>query len=169
MMHDYRGRKVIHHGGATDGMGSFVGLVPEERLGVVVLQNTSQSPLLSFLGFHIIDSFLGEPADEWPDLKAIGAPAPGGAPEEGSPGTPPSLPLARYAGVYHHPMYEQVTVAVEQGNLVLRFDRSLSSMWDRVFGSQLDASFQVGTAGISELSIQHFGTFTRLQDAPSTG
>lgn len=36
---DYRGRKLVAHGGAIDGFRAVVGLVPEERLGVVVLSN----------------------------------------------------------------------------------------------------------------------------------
>src|SRR2546430_14758382 len=36
---DYRGRKLVSHSGALDGMRSIVMLVPEERLGIVVLSN----------------------------------------------------------------------------------------------------------------------------------
>ncbi len=188
MMHDYRGKKVVHHGGATDGMGSFVGLVPEEDLGVVVLHNKSQSRLLTLLGYRIIDAYLGVPASEWTSLEPISYPRrPRVEASEGPAGTAPSLPLASYTGVYHHPVYEHVEVELDQGSLVLsfdlypratlkhrdqdtftmRFNRSISSMWDRVFGRELDVTFHVGAdAAVSKLSIRLFGDFTRVQGDP---
>jgi CubicO group peptidase (beta-lactamase class C family) len=181
MMHDYRGKKVLHHGGATDGMGAFIGLVPEQDLGVVVLQNTSQSPLLSLLGYRIIDAYLGVPASEWTSLEPISSPARPGAERPEGPVSAPSLPLASYTGVYHHPIYEHVEVALEHGSLVLsfdlypratlehrdqdtftmRFDRSISSMWDRVFGQELEVTFRIDADAVSNLSIRLFGDFTR--------
>src|SRR3954447_21509802 len=38
-MRDYRGRKIVSHGGALTGMLSTVQLVPEEHLGIVLLTN----------------------------------------------------------------------------------------------------------------------------------
>src|SRR4029078_13052554 len=34
---DYRGKKVVEHGGAIDGMRAGVAMIPEEKLGVVIL------------------------------------------------------------------------------------------------------------------------------------
>ncbi|MCP4661737.1 MAG: DUF3471 domain-containing protein [bacterium] len=155
---------------------------------MVVLQNTSQSPLLSLLGYRIIDAYLGAPASEWTSLEPMGYSArPRAETPEGPVGTAPSLPLASYTGVYHHPVYEHVEVELEQGSLVLsfdlypratlehrdqdtftmRFNRSISSMWDRVFGRELDVTFHVDAdAAVSELSIRLFGDFTRVQGDP---
>src|SRR4030095_12707336 len=36
---DFRGRKLVEHGGAIDGMRSEVAMLPEEKLGVVILTN----------------------------------------------------------------------------------------------------------------------------------
>ena len=56
---DYRGRLVVRHGGGLDGMFSFTGLIPEERLGVVVLTNLEDHDLDTALVYHILDAYLG--------------------------------------------------------------------------------------------------------------
>lgn len=42
---DWKGKKVIHHGGNIDGFNSMVALIPEENLGFVMLTNVSDSSL----------------------------------------------------------------------------------------------------------------------------
>jgi CubicO group peptidase (beta-lactamase class C family) len=191
MMHDYRGRKIVHHGGATDGMGAFVGLVPEERLGVVVLHNTTQSPLLTLLFYGIVDSYLGVPAGEWTKLGPPRRPArPRGETPESSAGRTASLPLDAYAGVYNHPIYERVEVVYDHGDLALKFDLypratlehtdldtfrmrfedNMSSMWDMVFGRESYVSFHVDAdGGVDQLSMSIFGGFTRVEGATTIG
>jgi CubicO group peptidase (beta-lactamase class C family) len=185
MLRDYRGRKVVYHGGATDGMGSIIAMVPEENLGVVILQNTSQYPLLTLLTDRIIDAYLGTPASEWTSLEARGPRERPGRDTSQAPVGEPSLPLDSYAGIYHHPIFEHVEVALEQGNLVLsfdlypkatlehsardrfilRFERAISSMWDLVFGDALDAKFHVDAgADVTKLSISAFGEFARVEN-----
>src|SRR5262249_16316729 len=36
---DYRGRKLVEHGGAIDGMRAEVAMIPEEKVGLVILTN----------------------------------------------------------------------------------------------------------------------------------
>jgi CubicO group peptidase (beta-lactamase class C family) len=186
MMHDYRGKKIVHHGGATDGMGAFVGLVPEEKLGVAILHNTTQSPLLTLLFYGIVDSYLGVPAAERTKLgppRRRARPQPVETPEISDRRTP-SLPLEGYAGVYSHPIYERVEVEFDHGNLVLdfdlypratlehtdqdtfkmRFEEEMPSMWDLVFGREFYVSFHVDADdGVDELSLSIFGDFTRVE------
>ena len=52
-LHDYRGRKVVEHGGAIDGMRAQVAMMPEEKLGLVVLTNMNGSilPLAIMYGY----------------------------------------------------------------------------------------------------------------------
>lgn len=44
-LREWRGRKVAEHGGNIDGFNALVALMPEERLGFVMLTNVSGSPL----------------------------------------------------------------------------------------------------------------------------
>ena len=42
---DWKGKKVVQHGGNIDGFNSMVALLPEENLGFVMLTNVSASSL----------------------------------------------------------------------------------------------------------------------------
>lgn len=55
---DHNGRMLVSHGGGYDGMYSQVMLVPEEKLGIVVLTN-SMTGLSSALANTIVDEFMG--------------------------------------------------------------------------------------------------------------
>jgi CubicO group peptidase (beta-lactamase class C family) len=44
-LREWQGRKVVEHGGNIDGFNALVALMPEERLGVVMLSNVTASPL----------------------------------------------------------------------------------------------------------------------------
>src|SRR3989442_14485381 len=64
---DYRGRKLVSHGGAIDGFRALVGLVPEERLGVVVLSNGGElgRALTNALFLRVVDAYLGGAPTDW--------------------------------------------------------------------------------------------------------
>ena len=104
---DYRGRLVVEHGGAYDGMYSQVVLVPEERLGFVVLTN-SMTSIGSALKYVVIDRVLGGGDRDWSRDLLDRAKARENAHEqslakterERLTDTRPSHPLADYAGTY---------------------------------------------------------------------
>lgn len=126
-LNDYKGRKVVSHGGGYDGMFSRVVLVPEEDLGVVVLTN-SMTGVTSAITNRVLDLYLGGDARDWNEVLRTRAEE--AATREAArraevvqqtvPGTQPSLPLAAYAGTYGGAMYGDAEVAVEDGGLVLR-------------------------------------------------
>ena len=126
-LHDYQGRKIVSHGGAYDGMYSQVLLVPEERLGVVVLTN-SMTGIASGLANRIADAYLEVAAKDWSTILLERERASDQRERERRAAvvrqtvanTRPSLPLASYAGTYGGPLYGNVTVAQENGRLVLR-------------------------------------------------
>ncbi|HEX5870424.1 MAG TPA: serine hydrolase domain-containing protein, partial [Longimicrobium sp.] len=64
-MQDYRGRKLTMHTGSIDGMTALVAMVPEEKLGLVVLINLDHAELRHALMYRIIDAYLGGPARDW--------------------------------------------------------------------------------------------------------
>lgn len=125
---DYHGRKLVGHGGAYDGMYSQVMLVPEERLGIVVLTN-SMTSFGSALTYSLLDQFLtGSVTRNWSEemrgrfaesqrefrARIERAITPVAA------GTKPSHPLAAYAGTFRCPMYGDCRIEVEGESLVLR-------------------------------------------------
>lgn len=125
---DYRGRKVMTHGGGYDGMFSRVALVPEEGLGVVVLTN-SMTSLPVALTYRILDAYLGGEARDWTgeylerakESRQRTAERRRKFAEERVEGTSPSLPLEDYTGTYGGPMYGDARVTLEDGHLVVSF------------------------------------------------
>jgi len=124
---DYRHRFVAEHGGAADGMFSHVTIVPEEKLGFVILTN-SDTGISSALSYVILDAFLGGDGRDWSRLflaRANQGAEMRRAERERTeqarvPGTKPSRALDRYEGRYVSTLYGDATVALENGALVLR-------------------------------------------------
>jgi CubicO group peptidase (beta-lactamase class C family) len=56
---DYHSRKMVEHGGAGYGMSAKIAMLPEERLGLIILLNTTYtSQLFEAIKFRIFDSYL---------------------------------------------------------------------------------------------------------------
>jgi CubicO group peptidase (beta-lactamase class C family) len=124
---DYHGRKAVGHGGALDGMLSQVGMIPSERLGIVVLTN-SETPLAAILVNRIFDIFLGVTPRDWSG-EALARAKTNEANEKLEaqkieaariPNTKPSLALGSYAGRYTGALYGDATVANENSKLIVR-------------------------------------------------
>ncbi|HEY0377587.1 MAG TPA: serine hydrolase [Pyrinomonadaceae bacterium] len=134
---DYHGRKVASHGGGLDGMISQVAMMPEEKLGVVILSN-SETPLPSFMANKVFDVFLGVPQRDWSAelltrTKAAKEAERGEEQKleaERAKDTKPSLALEKYAGTYTGAMYGDAKVVLENGRLVLRLTPSPNFVGD---------------------------------------
>jgi CubicO group peptidase (beta-lactamase class C family) len=108
---DYRGRKIVLHGGSW---GAMVAMMPEERLGVVVLSNLDLESLPGLLMYDVFDAYVVGPEAAWNRDKRqatwLDNEPPGHAyrprdeakarlEETRTPGTRPSLSLEKYAGL----------------------------------------------------------------------
>ncbi len=130
-VYDYYGRKIINHSGGLDGMLSYTVLIPEEKVGFLVLTN-SESSAFSIMMNKIRDVFVGAPKRDWnTEVKAqTDAGKKADADEKAKvdaarvKDTKPSLALAQYAGTYGDKLYGDVTIAEENGKLVMRFGPS---------------------------------------------
>ena len=65
ILHDYHGRKIVQHGGNIDGMHALVGLMPEEKTGLVILTNLGGNFLTYALMYRVFDAFLKNPPKDW--------------------------------------------------------------------------------------------------------
>ncbi len=129
---DYRGHKVVSHSGGLAGMVSRVRMIPDLKLGIVVLTNQEVRGAGEAITFHAIDYYLNAPATDW--ISAFRTVAEQELAEtEGverkqsaarNTDSKPSLPLAKYAGRYKDAWYGEVTIAIEGGKPVLRFSRT---------------------------------------------
>lgn len=61
---DYKGERVITHGGATDGFNTFAYLVPNQNLGVIVVTNTFNN-FGSAVFYTLLDAFLDREERNW--------------------------------------------------------------------------------------------------------
>jgi len=124
---DYRGERLIHHGGNIDGMSALVAMLPEHDLGVVVLTNLNGSAAPMAVANEIFDAYLGHDDHDWPaaareftnTIEKTQDQAKAQAEAERIEGTSPSLPLADYAGEYGHDYYGKLTITLEDDALVL--------------------------------------------------
>ena len=61
---DYKGKRVITHGGATDGFNTAMYLLPELDLGIIVVGNTFNS-LGTAVAYQVMDAYLGGNDIDW--------------------------------------------------------------------------------------------------------
>ncbi|MEZ5428278.1 MAG: serine hydrolase [Pyrinomonadaceae bacterium] len=113
-LQDWKGKRVVQHGGNIDGFNSMVALIPEENVGFVMLTNVSASSLGSELMPIVWSSLLEELPDE---NRAVSAEA------------------RKEVGTYH---FEQagfdIEVEVEDGQLVAKVPNQPTYVLEKVEG-----------------------------------
>jgi CubicO group peptidase (beta-lactamase class C family) len=122
------GRRLVSHSGGVDGYRTLLTLVPEERLGVIVLSN-SETSITHAITHQILAAMWGSPAGDWVNVYATASAdwfaetSRRQAEKDNNRvlATQPSLPLAAYAGRYASPLVEWVEVTPTADGLTLRF------------------------------------------------
>jgi CubicO group peptidase (beta-lactamase class C family) len=126
---DYRGVKVIQHGGAVFGVLAFVVLVPERDLGIALMINSEDVDVMRGLGYELLDHYLGFEARDWvadfgtwnKQRLAGGLAALEGAGKAARKDSRPSLPAAGYAGDYADAWYGPIAISERDGKLRIDF------------------------------------------------
>jgi CubicO group peptidase (beta-lactamase class C family) len=182
-MQNYKGRKAVHHGGSIDGMRALVGMLPEERLGVVVLTNLNPSSVDEGIMFRVFDEYLGGEKRDWSkdmleQFRAAvrrGEEATRTAQSQRVANTKPSLALGQYAGTYADSAYGEAKVEEDYGKLVIRIGRLTGDLehwhydtfrvtWRNPARSTALATFQLDRRGTaSGLSVPGFPQLSRRQ------
>jgi CubicO group peptidase (beta-lactamase class C family) len=155
VIQDYRGREIRQHGGNIDGMSALAAVIPEEKLGIVVLTNANGSPMPSIASYRAIDALLAQPARDWSaEYMKVRTKNLARAKEteqkklaQRATGTKPSLSLDKYVGVYVDSMYGDVQI--------------------KQSGERLLASY--GTMFDGELEHWHYDTFRATWKARNMG
>ncbi len=65
IVQDYRGKKLVMHGGAIDGFRAHLTLVPEARLGIGLLSNLDGGLANLAISNSLVDLLLGLPTRDW--------------------------------------------------------------------------------------------------------
>jgi CubicO group peptidase (beta-lactamase class C family) len=131
---DYRGHKLITHTGGLPGYVSRVAMLPDRKVGVAVLTNMESGAAFNALAWTVLDHLLGAPPHDWVgayetlDGRAMArmAAADSAAAAARDTASRPSLPLDRYARTYRDAWYGDITIAMENGALVMRFGHTPS-------------------------------------------
>jgi CubicO group peptidase (beta-lactamase class C family) len=131
-LNDYRGYKLVWHTGGLSGMVSRVTMVPELKLGVIVLTNQEAGAAFSSITMAILDEYMKAPPTDWiaaydgaaKQREKSAAEVMKKASGTRDTTSEPSLPLKGYAGRYRDPWYGDVTIKEEGGKLVMRFTHS---------------------------------------------
>ncbi|MBK7561524.1 MAG: serine hydrolase [Chitinophagaceae bacterium] len=129
-LEEYAGRKIVAHTGGVNGFVTSVCLVPEEKLGIIVLTNTDANNFYEALRNEIEDAYLGLPyrnysnvyrSYQWADeeqkakeYKVIR--------DSIALNPKTDLPLTAYAGDYMHSVYGKMNIKIEAGKLIMRFE-----------------------------------------------
>ena len=131
MVQDYRGHKVIQHGGGTQGFRAVVVLIPEKNTGFAIVNNSEDNELVPGLHYELLDHYLGLPKHDWPkafrdffaERNKAGLEAQKAADAQ-RPKSLPTLPLASYAGSYSDPWYGPIAIAETGGQLAIDFKQT---------------------------------------------
>jgi len=128
---DYRGHKLLEHGGAVDGFRARIMLLPKEKIGIVLLTNVEETAVVNALGNKLLDHLLKLEKKDWDDCfaqdrkKAEDAHKAFVARQAATQmkGTKPSRGLEDYVGDYEDTAYGLLKIALDDGKLVLNWSR----------------------------------------------
>ena len=125
---DYRGARLIWHGGAVLGFMTAVALLPEKNVGFAIEINSEDREIILGLMDELLDHYLALPKRDWPQkfiayaqkekeegLKTLQT----RAASAGKVG--PSLQVARYTGTYADPWYGNIEISEASGKLTIDF------------------------------------------------
>ncbi|MDP1608658.1 MAG: serine hydrolase [Chlamydiales bacterium] len=132
----YRGHYHVSHDGGDDGFVSVVTLLPNEKIGVVILSNKNLTTLPRFLCAEIIDRLLdlpplnwyGEGLDSYLKTKTAQKQLQEQEYLSRKKNTTPSHPLQDYVGQFEHPGYGLVDITSVNGQLNLTFNHITSTL-----------------------------------------
>ncbi|NZA24789.1 serine hydrolase [Luteimonas sp. SJ-92] len=135
---DYRGARLVQHGGAVFGVLTMVVLMPDREVGFALQMNSEDVQVLRGLMYELLDHYLDGPADGWPQkdwvaafdewnrarLEAgVAALDAAGGKDERARGRP-SLAPSGYAGAYADPWYGPIAIRADGGRLRIDFSQS---------------------------------------------
>lgn len=188
-LQDYRGRELDQHGGNIDGMTAMVALMPEEKIGMVILSNANGSPVPAIAMYRVLDALLGEQPRDWSaeyrrqsdKFRAQAKEAEQKRLAQRATGTRPSLPLDRYAGVYADSLYGDARVRYENGALMMSYGTALEGQlehwqydtfrahWKGIALGQPMVTFHLDADGkVQGVDVEGIGAFGRKPEAADT-
>lgn len=129
-LQDYEGRRIVSHTGGVNGYFSSVTMIPNEKLGIVVLTNTDQNAFYEALKWEIMDAYLGLPYRNYSKMyldysrnkNAAEAATRKKLTDSVALHLNTGLPLNAYTGDYFNDVYGKMNVVMENSELLMRFE-----------------------------------------------
>jgi hypothetical protein len=130
----FRGHHMVWHNGGIDGFHSLLTMLPDEKIGVIMLSNLGDSPALEPIAYSVYDRLLGLSNEPWVDrYKALTDKAKKAAEEgkkeeekkqaQAKTGTSASHALTDFAGEYINPGYGTIEIAASGDVLTISLNR----------------------------------------------
>ncbi|WP_414583481.1 serine hydrolase [Scytonema sp. PCC 10023] len=121
----YRGHNLIQHGGNINGFSARTTVLPQDNIGIVVLTNMDQNPVINTVTYYVCDRLLGLDEALWNErmqekyaqAKEATAKAKEQITSDRKTPTQPSHPLEDYTGYYEHPAYGILSVEIHDNRL----------------------------------------------------
>lgn len=155
----YRGHNLVWHDGNIDGYKSFVGFMPEEGWGVVVLQNSDHMNISFPLALRAFDEVLNAPKEDWFDRFRRMPANPAFRPLKASVQKQLEHPLSSYTGVFENAAYGKIELHETPFGLTLYFHN---------FNFELsylnDGSFRISSPDFNQASSLEPATFEFKED-----
>lgn len=176
----YYGHKVVEHAGGIDGMMANMTMIPEKRVGIVILSNMIPQFLPISITRWVMDRVLDLPEKDWSaeglttyrqitDQHHKTKEEKEAARDVDS---HPSLALEDYAGKYTNPIYGEAIVIYQSGKLVFNLSPSFTStlqhchydtfkaVWrDTMMDEDFITFILNGDGQAAKISVERFGEF----------
>jgi CubicO group peptidase (beta-lactamase class C family) len=130
-LQDFLGYLYISHSGGLQGMTTYLALMPELDVAVIVLTNQF-TPSYVTVANAILHSYISKSPADWVSIVGDAMAEQGSEAQQvvenafanRNAESSPSLPMEAYAGTYRDAWYGDVSVEDDLGTLVMRFSRS---------------------------------------------
>lgn len=131
-IYNYRGEKMVTHGGKLDGFVSFVNMIPSLNAGIVVLTNQESSHAYRAIINHLVDYLIGKEPYDWiagyrkeEDRRFQNiARVESQVASRKQLGSLPPLSLDNFTGNFFDAWYGDISVKKEGSKLIMRFEHS---------------------------------------------
>jgi CubicO group peptidase (beta-lactamase class C family) len=130
MLEEYNGKKIVSHTGGVNGFVTSVTLIPEKKLGIVVLTNTDENSFFESLKWELMDAYMKLPYRNYSDVdyqsysqsKQEQAKWLQAKRDTIATNPKPALALQSFAGSYKHEVYGNMNIALKDGKLIATFE-----------------------------------------------
>ncbi len=132
---DYRGERLVAHGGGVPGSVTLVAILPAKEVAFAIMTNSEEVGALAAVQYRLLDHYLGLSSPDWIAAQSevhkariargremLASTAASQTAELQSSG--PSLPIANYAGRYRDDWYGLAQIESAEDGLHIRFEHT---------------------------------------------